>query len=68
VHFKINTDREGGVLSNTEAEEVASSIMPKLLKALEETLEGDRDLCKKKNLYVRMGCNGEWPDIQLPID
>lgn len=36
------------------------------LKALKYLLESEKDLPGKKNLYVRLGCRGDWPNIMPP--
>lgn len=36
------------------------------LRALKCLIESDKELPGKKSLYIRMGCRGDWPNIQPP--
>jgi hypothetical protein len=37
-----------------------------VLAGIKALVEADDQLCGKKNLYVRFGCRGDWPDLQPP--
>ena len=36
------------------------------LRALKCFLEYDKELPGKKSLYIRVGCRGDWPNLQPP--
>ena len=40
--------------------------MERVLVGIDALLKADEQLCGKKNLYVRFGCRGDWPDLQPP--
>ena len=37
-----------------------------VLSGIEALVDADEQLCGKKNLYVRFGCRGDWPDLKPP--
>jgi hypothetical protein len=37
-----------------------------VLEGIETLVDADDQLCGKKNLYVRFGCRGDWPDLKPP--
>eukprot|EP00898_Chlorokybus_atmophyticus_P001624 jgi/Chlat1/2462/Chrsp171S02352 len=37
-----------------------------VLTAVKAIIERDASLISKKSLYVRLGCGGEWPNIEVP--
>ncbi|KAJ7569327.1 hypothetical protein O6H91_01G073100 [Diphasiastrum complanatum] len=44
----------------------AESASEGCLRALKYLLDADKELPGKKNLYIRLGCRGDWPDIMPP--
>eukprot|EP00271_Cylindrocystis_brebissonii_P022581 TRINITY_DN8739_c0_g1_i2.p1 TRINITY_DN8739_c0_g1~~TRINITY_DN8739_c0_g1_i2.p1 ORF type:complete len:373 (+),score=81.44 TRINITY_DN8739_c0_g1_i2:283-1401(+) len=49
-----------------EGEESARLATEGVLRALKNLLEAEPKLPDKKSLYLRLGCRGDWPDIQSP--
>ncbi|KAI5071681.1 hypothetical protein GOP47_0013932 [Adiantum capillus-veneris] len=47
-------------------EGAAQPVAEGCLRALKYLLESDKELAGKKNLYVRLGCRGDWPNIMPP--
>ena len=37
-----------------------------VLAGIDALVDADDQLCGKKNLYVRFGCRGDWPDLKPP--
>ena len=69
VHLKIrNVETEDGLNEGdlSEPASLAKALIPDVIKVLRSTLEREKDLCKKKCLYVRFGCRGDWPNVELP--
>lgn len=62
LHVKINIP-EGDEYSTGE---LAKATMKEVLPAVETLLKKDKELCKKKALYVRLGCRGDWPNLKPP--
>lgn len=42
------------------------SCVVQAILALNERLKKDKKLPDGKRLYVKLGCRGDWPDIQEP--
>ena len=51
-----------------EDEDEAEATAERVLVGIDALLKADEQLCGKKNLYVRFGCRGDWPDLQPPGD
>ena len=69
VRLKIrNVETEDGLKERdlSEPASLAKALIPDVIKALRSTLEREEELCKKKCLYVRLGCRGDWPNVELP--
>lgn len=67
VHLKIKTSY--GIDADTsdmDETALAKELLPDLLKVVKATLDSENELCKKKSLYVRLGCRGDWPNIEMP--
>lgn len=48
------------------SKEVAQATVQEALSAIAALLDKDEELCKKKGLYVRLGCRGDWPNLKPP--
>lgn len=48
------------------AEEGVGHVAERVLRGVERFVDDDPEVCNKKSLYVRLGCRGDWPNIQLP--
>jgi len=59
---EVRVTARGG--DETDAEATAAQV----LVGIDALLTADEQLCGKKNLYVRFGCRGDWPDLQPPGD
>lgn len=59
---EVRVTARGG--DETDAEATAARV----LVGIDALLTADEQLCGKKNLYVRFGCRGDWPDLQPPGD
>lgn len=66
VHVKMRNEHIDREALNQNSKVIAESMMSDLLNALKMKLNAEPDLCKKKALYVRLGCRGDWPNIELP--
>jgi hypothetical protein len=44
----------------------ASGAAEQVLAGIKALVTADESLCGKKNLYVRFGCRGDWPNLQPP--
>ncbi|KAL8141750.1 hypothetical protein V2J09_014782 [Rumex salicifolius] len=44
----------------------AKAVAQASLSALKQLILSDKKLPGKKNLYIRLGCRGDWPDIKPP--
>lgn len=44
----------------------AQSLAEASLSALKQLILSDKKLPSKKNLYIRLGCRGDWPNIKPP--
>ena len=69
VHLQIKSAAKQGQDETSwreQAESVAKALLPDLFNALKSTLTEEKDLCNKKTLYVRLGCRGDWPNIDMP--
>lgn len=44
----------------------AQSLAQASLSALKQLILSDKKLPSKKNLYIRLGCRGDWPNIKPP--
>ncbi|GMH45433.1 hypothetical protein BSKO_13390 [Bryopsis sp. KO-2023] len=64
LHVKVKTSGEDK--SDGGGMEVAKATIQEVLPALETFLKNNDGLCKKKALYVRLGCRGDWPDMKPP--
>mmetsp|Transcript_8227 Transcript_8227/g.30511 ORF Transcript_8227/g.30511 Transcript_8227/m.30511 type:complete len:268 (-) Transcript_8227:1068-1871(-) len=41
-------------------------VAAQVLSGIKQLVDSDDQLCGKKNLYVRFGCRGDWPDLAPP--
>lgn len=67
--IQIRINAKSDPMSNehsTDPSALASAILPQVLSAIKSKLEDESELCKKKGLYIRMGCRGDWPNIEPP--
>ena len=49
-----------------DSEDDAEAIAANAMRAIAAMVEGDPQLTGKKGFYVKMGCRGDWPNIQPP--
>lgn len=47
-------------------EQIAGGAVPQILGAIDQLITQDPNLCGKKGVYVKFGCRGDWPDLQMP--
>lgn len=38
----------------------------RVMEGINALVEADGELCGRKNLYIRFGCRGDWPNLQPP--
>lgn len=67
VHIKLDRD-VAALPEKTAAAALALKVMGSVEALLDRSFKiaGDKGLPFKKRLYVKLGCRGDWPEIQPP--
>lgn len=42
------------------------SVADRVMDGIKTLLDADAEICGRKNLYIRFGCRGDWPNLQPP--